>query len=352
MYGTTSSTPDCTPRTLERPRYFPRQLVTPAELNLESRYFVDRMRRHNRMLHGWGVVCGALVCRVPTSDGTSAQPWKVAIRRGFLIDGHGNEVEIVHERIVDLRSSAVTVGCGEPPGEVDDPWCSDVPVEREPGRLWLAVCYRECLVRPVRTEPSGCGCDDTTCEYSRWQDGYEVHFLSECPETHQGPPPDPQAFLDSLKGPLRRCPECPEDPCVVLAAIEFDDDGTITAIDNCSCRRMVVSVADFWWRCAGDRVLITSVSVTGKAPVVPGAKELKVVVKGENLSVDAAAELGEGISAAPTTASSTGRSLNLQVDIDEDAVPGERALTITGPDCSITTFADALTIEAPPAVER
>jgi hypothetical protein len=110
---------------------------------------------------------------------------------------------------------------------------------------------------------------------------------------------------------------------------------------------MVVSVADFWWRCAGDRVLITSVSVTSKDPVVPGATDLKVVVKGENLSVDAKAELGEGVSASPTTATSTGRSLNLLVDVDEDAAPGERTLTITGADCSITSFSDALTIEAP-----
>jgi hypothetical protein len=254
----------CTPSTIERPHYFPRQLVTPAELNLESQYFVDRMRRHNRMLHGWGVVCGAQVCRVPAAGCASAEPWKVAIRPGFVIDGHGNEIEIGCERIVDIRSAAVSVGCGDPPGESSDPWCNDIPVERDPGRLWIAVCFRECLVRPVRTQPSGCGCDDTSCEYSRLQDGYEVRMLTSCPESHQGPPPDPREFVDSLQGRLRQCPECPEDPCVVLAAVDFDDDGTILAIDNCSCRRMVLSVADFWWRCAGGRIAINDVRITGK----------------------------------------------------------------------------------------
>jgi hypothetical protein len=349
MYGTRSST--CQ-GTLERPRYFPRQLVTPAELNLESRYFVDRIRRHNRMLHGWGVVCGAQVCRVPTSDGTAARPWKVAIRPGFLIDGYGNEIEIQSERIVDLRSTGVTAGCGDPPGEVHDPWCSDVPVEREPGKLWLAVCHRECLVRPVRTQPTGCDCDDTSCEYSRWQDGYEVHFRTECPETHQGPPPDPQAFLDSLTGPLRQCPDCPEDPCVVLAAIEFDEDGTITAIDNCSCRRMVVSFSDFWWRCAGGRVLIDRVAVTSKGDVVPGATDVRVVAKGENLSADADAELGEGARVTAKTATANGRTLTLMVDIDEDAAAGERTLTVTGDDCSTMSFPKAITIESPAAAKK
>jgi hypothetical protein len=338
MHTTTTST-------IERPHYFARQLVTPAELNLEARYFVDRMRRHNRMLHGWGVVCGAQVCRVPTQDRTDAQPWKVAIRPGFLIDGHGNEIEILAERIVDIRSTAVSVGCGDPPGELDDPWCSDVPIEREPGRLWLAICYRECLVRPVRTQPSGCGCDDSSCEYSRWQDGYEVRMLPRCPESHQGPPPDPRDFVDALRGPLPTCPEHPDDPCVVLAAVDFDDDGTILAIDNCSCRRLVVSTAGFWWRCAGGRIVINEVRITGKRAAERGAKELKVVARGDNLREDADVTLGEGIRINERSAPKSGGSLSMVVDVDEDAPLGERTLTVTGGDCSTASYPNAITVE-------
>ena len=69
-------------RVSERPRYYARQLVTPAELNLEASYFIDRLRRHNRLLHGWGVICGALVCRVAETEGGGAQPWKVKITPG------------------------------------------------------------------------------------------------------------------------------------------------------------------------------------------------------------------------------------------------------------------------------
>jgi hypothetical protein len=350
MYSTKSST-TCPPHqaTLERPRYFARQLVTPAELNLESQYFVDRMRRHNRMLHGWGVVCGAQVCRVPTADGTAGEPWKVRIAPGFLIDGHGNEVEIGADRIVDLRSTGVSVGCGDPPGELSDPWCNDVPVDREPGRLWLAVCHRDCLVRPVRTQPTGCECDETPCEYSRWQDGYDVRLLPECPESHQGPPPDPRAFLQRFRGRLPACPECPEDPCVVLAVVDFDDDGTILAIDNCSCRRMVVSIAEFWWRCGGGRVVINQVRVAGKAAVYPGATDVKVIAKGDNLHADADADLGEGVVITSKEAPSTGGSMTLLADIDESAALGDRMLTVTGADCSTASYPRALTIDAPRA---
>src|SRR5919106_5258079 len=100
MYSasTTEMDPSCL-GILERPRYFARQLITPAELNLEAEYFAERIRRHNRMLHGWGVVCGAQVCRVRAAAGSGAEPWKVRVRPGFVIDGHGNEVSIGGERI-------------------------------------------------------------------------------------------------------------------------------------------------------------------------------------------------------------------------------------------------------------
>jgi len=76
--GTSTNTCDST--IAELPRYYPRQLITPDDLTLEQNYFRDRMRRHNRLLHGWGVACGAIVCpaTTPNPDGTmSFVPWEV-----------------------------------------------------------------------------------------------------------------------------------------------------------------------------------------------------------------------------------------------------------------------------------
>jgi hypothetical protein len=329
---------------LERPRFFARQLVTPAELNLEAEYFAERLRRHNRMLHGWGVVCGAQVCRVRAADGVGAEPWKVRVRPGFVIDGHGNDVSIGSERVFDLRSSSLVAMSGDPEGELSDPWCSDVWTERPPGRVWLAVCHKECLARPVRVQPAGCGCDDTSCEYSRWQDGYELRVLDRCPPTHQGPPPD---LEDLFAGPLPDCPPCPDDPCVVLAAIDFDADGTITAIDNCSCRRMVLSFASAWWRCAGGVVAIDEVVLTSRSgSATPGATNVTLRVKGTNLREDATIDLGSGVTVTKRKRVPATGNLNLTVAIAADAAVGERALTIENPDCAIAIFPRALTVTA------
>lgn len=244
---------------LERPRYFARQLMTPEELILEQDYFRDKMRRHNRLLHGWGVVCGAIVCRVALPGGSKTKvggkslpcpeaavpscydPWKVSLSPGYILGPYGDEIVIDCDVQVDVRAMCTPGISGEICPPPPDPWCVDVTVERQPGPLFLAVRYQEIATRPVRVQPYGCSCDDTACEYSRLRDGFEVCMLEECPASHRGDPQGDPACM------LRPCPPCPDDPWVVLARIELDVDG-IRDIDNYSCRRLVTSLADLWCR--------------------------------------------------------------------------------------------------------
>ncbi|MBN1872728.1 MAG: PKD domain-containing protein, partial [Anaerolineae bacterium] len=74
---------------LIRPHYFDRQQLTAADLNAEQQYFRERLRRHNRFMHGWGVVCGAQVTRASGDD-----PWEIAIGEGYAVTPHGDEIYI------------------------------------------------------------------------------------------------------------------------------------------------------------------------------------------------------------------------------------------------------------------
>src|SRR5215467_13182077 len=83
---------------LERVRFFPRQLIGAEDLRLEQEYFRQKLRRHNRFLHGWGVVCGCEVKPAPTAE----KPWRVRICPGYVLTPQGDEVMIGSEALFDL----------------------------------------------------------------------------------------------------------------------------------------------------------------------------------------------------------------------------------------------------------
>ena len=43
---------------LERVAFFPGQMLTAVDLTAEQDHVREKLRRHNRFLHGWGVVSG------------------------------------------------------------------------------------------------------------------------------------------------------------------------------------------------------------------------------------------------------------------------------------------------------
>ena len=239
---------------IERPRYFPRQLITPVEMTLEQNYFRDKLRRHNRLLHGWGAVCGALVCAIPASNGVrEMERWKVRVQRGYILGPYGDEIMLDCEQEVDVRTVGKTSDCAPPGGDASDPWCSDVFVQRDPPNaleVYIAVRYKEVPTRPVRVPPAGCGGSAAQCEYSRFCDGYEIGVLHDLPASHENPPA--ATFESLVSRALPGCPVCPDDPWVVLAKVTVAGDGAIDKIDNCSDRRVVISFGQFWWRCKNE----------------------------------------------------------------------------------------------------
>jgi hypothetical protein len=73
----------CPSYALKRVQYFAGQLLTAADFQAEQEYFRERLRRHNRCCHGWGVVCGLEI------SVTGAQ---LLIAPGLALDCQGNEV--------------------------------------------------------------------------------------------------------------------------------------------------------------------------------------------------------------------------------------------------------------------
>jgi hypothetical protein len=211
-------------KSVERVRYFPRQLITADDMRAEQDYFRERLRRHNRYLHGWGVVCGCEVKLAVDKD----HPWRVRVCGGYLITPGGDEVQISEAVDFDL---AVEARRPADPCALPSP-CAPAAASSatERVKVHLAVCYAECSLRPVRIHPAGCGCDDAACEYSRVRDSFELLRLGEAdlPRSHKRAAAG-QATAETT-GVVRTtgdaqllqmppCPPWPEDNCVVLATV-------------------------------------------------------------------------------------------------------------------------------------
>ncbi|GJG89729.1 hypothetical protein tb265_49100 [Gemmatimonadetes bacterium T265] len=230
---------------LERTRFFARQLVGPDDLTQDQVYFREKARRHNRMLHGWGVVCGACVRR-------GATDCEVVIEPGYLLGPWGDEIVIDREVTVDVckQGAGEQSGCC---GDELDPWCADVRGDCPEGRLYLAVRYAECQARPVRSGGCGCGCDDAACEYSRVRDSFAVKLLRDLPPPYTTPmqQPNASALVPCVRDRVaRRCPPCAPGPWVILADVLVGADCRVRAVDCLKHRRYVMSFADYYLTCA------------------------------------------------------------------------------------------------------
>lgn len=87
----------------ERNRYFTGKLMTARDFQGEQDYFLSRHYLHNRLLHGWGIVCGLEIEYHPDRyhhDQLADSPWIasdcakrwVRVRPGIAIDCYGREL--------------------------------------------------------------------------------------------------------------------------------------------------------------------------------------------------------------------------------------------------------------------
>lgn len=87
---------------LKRPHFFAGQLLDAATLQMEQDYHREKVRRHNRNLHGFGIVSG-LGVRVETT--TDPNGGRLVIDPGYAIDPCGEELVLPACVHVPLPSS-------------------------------------------------------------------------------------------------------------------------------------------------------------------------------------------------------------------------------------------------------
>jgi hypothetical protein len=202
---------DLSLREQERTRYYSHQLISADDLTQDQIYQREKRRMHNRLLHGWGIVCGLDV----SLDTTNAASPLAAISPGYALSPQGDEIYVPTEVRFDLgqcitgpTSGACSSLCYTPATNAVDPSQT----------FYLAIRFIECPARPVRVAPLNCGCDDTACEYSRIRESFEVTCLSTLPVYESENPSTP---CDAFTSKVVPCPPIESIPWVVLAAINI-----------------------------------------------------------------------------------------------------------------------------------
>lgn len=241
MGAMTCSPTDAQSKQVERVRYFSRQLITADDLTQDQMYHRAKRRLHNRLLHGWGIVCGLEVKNNPLPG----VPLNVVICPGYALSPQGDEILVSME--VQFDVGRCIEGQGAPCHSPCHPVVLGAVDPSTP--FYIGLRYIECQSRPVRVPPLGCGCDETACEYSRIRDSFEVSCLKALPAS---PKPTDES-LDLCKA-LKQdevlmadkvipCPPCQDDPWVIIAKLELAPDrNSIVSLDGTG-RRLVLSAA-------------------------------------------------------------------------------------------------------------
>lgn len=101
-------------QSFKRPHCFSGKLLTPEDFQLEQEYFLKKLKRHNRSLHGFGIVSGL---------GITVGAGQIVIEPGLALDCEGNELAVDCGQSVALppigesRTAYLSVRYVEKPGD-------------------------------------------------------------------------------------------------------------------------------------------------------------------------------------------------------------------------------------------
>src|SRR3977135_271651 len=148
---------DCDQLMRERMHYFTGRHLAAGDFSDEQLYHRTHRYLHNRMLHGWGVVCGFEVQEHKQPD---CRTKFVQVGPGMAMDCCG------HEIVVDCA-----VCCGDEQPEI--PWHCRCP---SPPCLLLCLCYEERGIEPVTVLHSegDCGTAQNGTKWGRYEEGWKL----------------------------------------------------------------------------------------------------------------------------------------------------------------------------------
>lgn len=187
----------CDYSNFKRARYFHGMLMTDRDFREEQIYHNEKRKLLNRMLHGWGIVCGL---GVKWKQGKNV----IAIEPGVALDCHGNEIVVCDPYEVDLGPATCLGATRVPQKPLTAEECEELEKAKDQvNTFYIGIRYDEVPTDPVPVYAPGGGCEEKVCDYSRTREGFCADVFSQMPSQPQRGFIDPsliQRFLDNCKG--------------------------------------------------------------------------------------------------------------------------------------------------------
>jgi hypothetical protein len=178
---------------VERNTWWDGKVMRARDFAADTEYLLDHHRLHNRLLHGWGIVCGLHIERHPRPE--CAQAW-VLVTSGLALDCYGRELVLTCDVPFELPDR-------------DDPYL-------------LCARFKEEKVEPVPALYAEGTCDPHHREFNRYRDGVSIvaaDVTPHCwPTEHGGrsrdKPKGKECKETAGKGPEHRHDHgCDDKPC-------------------------------------------------------------------------------------------------------------------------------------------
>jgi len=216
-----------------KPQWAAGRVLTAEACSLEQQYRLQKLRRHNREMHAWGVLCGLWV--VPAVD--SSHPWGVRICPGYAIGPYGDEIELLQSEQVNIE---------------DYLWYQPHTFSAVALRAiaYIAVRYQDWSAGLATLPSEPCECANPEYKDAYIVDGHQAGVLwtgpkrrDETPTPQPTRPPstnlpatgEPKGRGEMCRPESPHCPPCPDSPWVILARVLLPARGvplTAAMIDN------------------------------------------------------------------------------------------------------------------------
>jgi hypothetical protein len=198
------------------------QLLDRDYFDCEQRYFLEKISLLNRMVVGYGVICGLDVRLCHGGKGVIVTPGAALDRRG---------------RVIVVGSPSKPVDLPAPPEEPKDPKQTDYDQDDRHGHnskgRWahVVICYHECAARPEPVMAPSCE-GETACAPGRVEERYKIEVRpgraphigceSRSPDFVQGGRINYPALATWI---TQNCPSTGGDVCIPLANIRLRGEG-------------------------------------------------------------------------------------------------------------------------------